>query len=266
MKRNKNLVIKSILTVSIAITFIPVVFLFISSITGHAQWPRVFGDEITLDSWRYVLFGLRDTYKTLGITILIALIVTVINLILAIPAAEVLGRYNFKFKSVIEILIMLPIIFPPLVYTLGMYKGFIKLGLTDTFMGVIIVHVVPTLPYMIRALTSSYSHIPKMWEEQGAVLYASKFKSFIYITLPMLLPGIIAGSTLTLLISLSQYIITLLIGGGNVKTLSIVMFPYLNGGNVKIGAVYSIIFVAISFVMLWGLDGFLKKNYERRNQ
>lgn len=265
MKKNKNLFIKMILIMSITITFIPVVFLLISSITGHAQWPKIFGDEVTFDAWRYVLFGLRDTYKTLGITVFIALIVTVINLILAIPAAEVLGRYDFKFKSVVEILIMLPIIFPPLIYVLGMYKGFIKLGLTDTLFGVIIVHIVPTLPYMIRALASSYAHIPKMWEEQGAVLHASKFKSFRYITLPMLLPGIVAGSTLTILISLSQYIITLLIGGGNVKTLSVVMFPYLNGGNVKIGGVYSIIFVAISFTLLWILDLFLKKNYERRS-
>ena len=66
-------------------------------------------------------------------------------------------------------------------------------------------------------------------EEQAKVLGANTFQAFTKVTLPILSPVILSSLSMSYIVSFSQYFLTLLIGGGKVKTFAIVMFPYLSG-------------------------------------
>lgn len=240
---------------------IPILLLIIISFTTRMYFPNLLPDGFTLKWWSYLLLDNDKTLKIITDTLLIALITVAINLVIAIPAASALGRYNFKGKIIIQGIIMLPIIVPAMVVTMGVYKNFIRLGLTETLLGVAISHVLPSVPYMIEALRVSYNQMDEGYIHQAKMLGASDFEVFRKITLFFIMPGIVSGTILTVLISMSQYGITQLVGGGYIETIAVAMYPFVSGMRLGVGAVFSILFGVIAITIMICLDIFLKWYY-----
>ncbi len=263
MKRTgTDRMVRIVLIFFAAMGAVPVVLLILASLSSGWSWPDVIPQKFSFRAWRYIFSS--DSIFAVITTLKISAAVIVIDLILALPAANALGRYSFRFKRIISALLMAPLIMPPLAITMGLHKTFIRMGLTENIWGVVAASIFPTLPYMIRALAVGYENIGHIWGEQAKMLGAGAFSRFFHVNLPMLLPAIVAGASIVLLVSMSQYVIVLLIGGGTVKTLTVVMFPYISGGDSAIGSAYSIIFAAVSLVLLFLMDIFIKRHYEIR--
>lgn len=253
-------------SILILLIVIPLIPLVLWSLSGGWKWPEVLPHAFSLRAWQYVFSASAGTWQAVGVSLEIAGVVALINLVLALPAANALARLKFRGKWMVEAVLYAPLIIPPFVSVMGMYITFIQLGLTGTITGVVLAHVVPTLPYMLRALIVSYKTLGFQWEEQARMLGALRFQRLWYIVLPHLLPGIVAGSSLSILVSLSQYLITFLVGGGQVLTLSLVLFPFINGGDVSIGAAYTIVFAVLAALMLWLMEVLLKRYYGKQIQ
>ena len=95
-------------------------------------------------------------------------------------------------------------------------------------------------------------------EEQARVLGAGPWKAFFKVTFPMLMPVMLASMSMSYIVSFSQYFITLLIGGGSVKTFAIVMVPYMQGGDRNIASIYSMIFLGITLIVFAIFEGISK--------
>ncbi len=247
-----------------AVMALPVIFLVMMSFSGNWQWPFILPRSMSFRAWKYVMGTSSGTWTSILTSLKIALGTSLINILLAIPAGNALGRYNFPLKRTIEIFIMLPILVPPVVILMGMHRTFMYLGLTESITGVIIAHILPTLPFMIRALQISFSILGYKWEEQAMLLGASPYLRFRCIVFPFILPGIVAGTALTVLISMSQYVITLLIGEGQVITLTMHMFPYLQGGDQATGSAYAVLFAIVALFLLFLMDVFLNRLYKEK--
>ncbi|MFD2673276.1 ABC transporter permease [Marinicrinis sediminis] len=245
---------------------LPLVPLFLGAFSLRMPWPQLIPDSWSLRAWTYMFSSSSGTGEAIITSIGIAMIVTLINLILAIPAADALSRYQFKGKRWIEAVLYAPIIIPAFVSVMGMHLTFIRLGLTESVFGVVLAHLSPSLPYMIRALMISFGTLGFEWEEQGRMLGAGRFQRFRWIVLPHILPGIIAGSGLSMLVSLSQYLITFLVGGGQVVTIPILLFPFASGGDPTIAAAYTLVFAGLAAGALWGLDMILNAYYRKRSR
>lgn len=236
----------------------------ITSFSTRWVYPDLLPTELNTQAWHYVLLENMDTYKSLATTIGIGLATVAVNLLVGFPAADALGRYKFKGKALLELIISLPIVLPPLAIILGLHRTFLRLGLTESIWGVILANVIPTLPYMIRALSIGFESMGFKYDEQAQMLGASKLDRIIHVTIPGLMPSLIAGSSLCILISASQYVSVLLIGGGLVKTVPIIMFPFLSGGNQAIGSAYGFMFSTMALVTLFLMDLVLRKLYGRK--
>jgi putative spermidine/putrescine transport system permease protein len=247
---------------SFLLPFIPLV---LNSFAYRFRWPSIIPSNASLRAFKYVFSENSNTYEAIFNTVIIAISVVVIDIMLAVPAAFSLVRYEFKGKFIIKALLFAPIIIPSFTAIMGMYVVFVTLGLTGTLYGVILAHVLPTLPYMLKAVMVSYGTLDPSLEQQAAVLGAGPVSRFIYISLPHILPGIVAGASLTFLISISQYFITFLVGGGKVATIAIVMFPFINGGDNAIGSVYGVLFSFLAIINLILIDFLLKKYYKKRH-
>ena len=264
MSRKKHIalfIIALVFAVLIILPFIPLIF---TSISFDFRWPDIFPKHFTMRAIKYVFYDNPNTYEAILTTLTIGISVIIIDLILAIPASLALERYEFKGKSIIKIILFAPIIIPPFTAIMGMYIVFIKLGLTESIFGVVLAHILPTLPYMVKAMMVSFNTLDVALEQQAALLGASPIKRFYYIVLPHLLPSILAGASLTFLVSASQYLVTLLVGGGKVVTLSIIMIPFINGGDKAIGSVYSLVFSFIALINIVLLDFILRNYYKRK--
>lgn len=244
---------------------VPFVPLMLSSISFGWRWPNILPEAFSLRAWQYVLAGSSGTWEAVSVSLLIAGIVTAVNVLLALPAANALARYQFAGKGVIQAVIYAPIVIPPLVSVMGIHLTFLRLGLTETLIGVILAHLSPTLPYVVRAIMISYQTLSIEWENQAKMLGAGSLSRFVHVVLPHLMPGIAAGASLSVLISLSQYVITFLIGSGQVVTLPILLFPFISGGDPAIASAYSLLFAAMAIISLAVMDVALKKYYRNKN-
>lgn len=243
---------------------LPLILLLMGSVSEGWRWPEVYPHAFGLRAWKYIFLKTSGTMEAIKSSFQIALLTTMVNLVLALPAGDALGRYDFKGKKMVEAFLLMPIIVPPIIVMMGMYKTFIRLNLTESITGVVIAHLIPTLPYMIRGVTISFRNLGFQWEEQAKMLGAPRASRFIHVVFPFLLPGIVTGASLTILISFSQYIITVFIGGGAIVTLPVLMFPFINGGDTSIGAAYALIFAMMAIVTLFAMDLFLKGYYEEK--
>jgi putative spermidine/putrescine transport system permease protein len=264
MKRRPNLIRLFFFFIVFLVIVFPFLPLLLSSVSFGWQWPNVLPESYSFRAWEYVLAGSSGTWPAVGASLLIAGIVTAVNILLAVPAANALSRNKFTGKWLAEAIIFAPIVIPPFVAVMGIHLTFLRLGLTETIFGVVLAHLSPTLPYMVRAVMISYNTLSVDWEDQARMLGAGPGSRFFHVVLPHLMPGIAAGASLSILISLSQYLITFLIGSGQVVTLPILLFPFISGGDPAIASAYSLLFAGMAILTLLVMDVSLKNYYKNK--
>lgn len=234
----------SIVYILILVLILPLLLLAFWTFAEGWAWPYLLPESLTLEGWRYFVDSTNGGWQALKNSFIIGIGVTILAMMISIPAGKALGLYQFPGKDLIKILVLAPIIVPPMALTMGIHINFMRLGLSDQIWGVIIVHLIPTLPYSIRILTHVFEAVGDKFEEQAQVLGARGWQRFIYITFPMIAPGIFSASILVFIISFSQYFLTFLIGGGQVITFPMVLFPLVKSGDRMLAAVYSWVFIA----------------------
>jgi putative spermidine/putrescine transport system permease protein len=228
----------------------PLIVLILWSFSQGWSSKALLPSALGLRGWAYLISPYSKVLPSLGISVLISVSVTSLALFISIPAGKALGQYEFPGKRFVEVLVLAPIIIPTITVGLGIHVLFIRYGLADTLLGVVLVHLPVVLPYGIRIFASCYKALGTKWEEQGKVLKCSKWQTFLYITLPFLYPGIVSAGVLMFNVSFSQYFLTYLIGGGNIITLPLLLFPFVNSGDRVIASSLSLIFVATSLFMM----------------
>ncbi|MGL5126394.1 MAG: ABC transporter permease [Fusobacteriaceae bacterium] len=236
--------------------------ILILSIVGVFILPFIalFYEARSLDKWLEILMN-EEIYLAVMNTLKIAGLTLIFNFIIGVPASSVLNKNELWYVKYINGLLYLPLIVPGLIITLGIHFTFIKLNLTETVLGVVLIHTVLTLPYFIKAVVAGYGTIDKSYYNLGKIVSASELEIYFNITLPKLFPSFIVGSSLVIIISFAQYVTTLIIGGGKVITLSIIIYPYISGGNFRISSILSIIFIVVNFLLIFSFEKFMKKIY-----
>ena len=175
--------------------------------------------------------------------LVIAITVSLLSLALAFPAARAMGLRNFPGRQLIWLLLFLPTVVPPLAIGMGLNILFLRIGLAGTIIGVILAHLIPTLPYTIFTLSSAFARYEENYEHQALALGASPLQIFFNVTLRMMTPGLVVATLFAFLISWSQYLLTLLIGGGKVITLPILLFAAASGGDPSTIGIKALLFV-----------------------
>jgi putative spermidine/putrescine transport system permease protein len=212
----------------VALPFVPLV---LWTFAGEWRFPDLLPSEWSLRGIRYLLDpGGRVLGATLT-SLLIGVSVALASVAVGLPAGMALGGYEWRFKGVVIFFILLPILVPPLASTMGVHLTFIRLGLADTVFGVFLVHLVPTVPYTAIIMTSIFAERAGDLEEAARSLGASPWRAFVHVTLPDVAPGVAVAGLFAFLISWGQYILTLLIGGGNVVTLPMLLFSAASGND-----------------------------------
>jgi putative spermidine/putrescine transport system permease protein len=237
----------------IAIVFgvlLPVIPQIIWSFAFRWLFPSLLPTEWSMSSWEYVFSDSSRVVEGFTNSMQLAIFVCFLSILVGLPAARAIALNDFKGKGVIEWLLMVPIIVPGIVSTLGIHQLFIRLHLTNTFIGVSLAHLIPCIPYMVLVLTSVFANYGTELEDTARTLGTNPIQVFLNVTLPGILPGLMVATMFTFLISWGQYITTALIGGGTIITLPIVLFPFISGVNYSNAAAISLVFVAPAILVL----------------
>ncbi|MGV8145480.1 MAG: ABC transporter permease [Alkaliphilus sp.] len=249
----------------IFIMLLPLIPLMLWPFIASWRWPHIipiFGDA---RGFEHFFSAGSNSVNILIFSIFLSILVTVITLAIAIPAAKAIAFYNFKGKNTIKTIILLPVIVPMVAVSMGIHVSFIYLGLANNCMGVVFIHIIPGLPYAVRILLNSFLLIGDDMAMQGKNLGANSLQVLWHITFPLIMPGVVAASTMVYIISFSQYFITFLIGGGRVVTFSMLMFPLIQRGERVLASTYSIIFLASILLVVIVADKVMKGFFNDSN-
>jgi putative spermidine/putrescine transport system permease protein len=221
----------------------PVFALVLYALSTRWFFPQLLPAEWTLAPLLRQLSDVR-TREALGTSLLTAGATTLLALLLGLPAARVLGLRRFRGRSLALLVLFLPNVVPPLAIGMGLNVLFLRIGLAGSVVGVALVHLVPVLPYAIFALLGVFARYDEGYELQARTLGASPARAWLTVALPLLGPGLAVAALFAFLVSWSQYILTLLIGGGRVITLPILLFAAVSGGNPTSIAGLALLFAA----------------------
>ncbi|UOR10355.1 ABC transporter permease [Halobacillus amylolyticus] len=226
----------------------PVLILILQSFSEVWRYQSGEGLTFNLQSYRILLSDPNIVEATLW-SLAIGVTVLLFNLLIGLLSGKALALYSFKGRSFLEALFLAPILVPVLAVAMGLHLFMIRIGLADTWMGVVLIHLVPTVPYSIKIFHNTYNQLGHDILEQATILGATSFKQLLTIELPLLKPAIRSVTFLTIVISLSQYATTAIIGGGRIITLPMIFFPFLNTANASLMAAFSIWFALLPFFM-----------------
>ena len=247
----------------------PFIPLFIASFSFRWTWPSLLPTAwwwnarrtvSTPIGWDYVFSPISHVWTATLNTLAISCSVTVLCLIVSLPAARVIAREQFRGKEWVEFFLITPLIVPEIAVGLGILLIFLYLGLAGSYLGVIVALLIPTIPYMVRILTSVFQGLSRDYEEQARMLGAKPWQVMVHVTIPMIIPGVLAGCLFAFLISSNVFLLTFFIGRGSIETLPTLLFSRLSGGG-SLDAISAGIALVVSlpgFALLLITERFIK--------
>lgn len=227
----------------------------------YAFSQRYFYPQLVPGEWTLAVFmrqlaapQVRTAFRT---SLSLALIVSTLSLVIGYPAARTLGTRQFRGKALVYLCLFVPTVVPPVATGIGLNVLALRLDLAGTTLGVALVHLIPVLPYVVFTLAGVFARYDPNYEHQASVLGAGRLRVFWSVTMPLILPGLVVATLWAFLISWSQYLLTLLVGGGRVITLPILLFSAVSGGNPTTMSVLSLLFVAPLIIIIAATSRYL---------
>ena len=228
----------------------PLIAFFINAFAFRWFYPQFIPETFSTRAWDSIFSENSRVLESLQNSTIIAVSVTFVSILIGLPAARALGLYNFRGKRIVEFLIISPTIVPGIAVAMGLNINFLRWGLAGNAWGVALVHLVPVMPYVVLIMSGVFANYNPEFEEQARSLGAGPIRTFWYVTLPSVFPGIVVAGLFAFLVSWSQYILTFLIGGGRVFTLPVLLFSTVPGGNDANIAAMSLVFIAPAILIL----------------
>jgi putative spermidine/putrescine transport system permease protein len=173
---------------------------------------------------------------------------TIFTLLVALPAAFGFVRHQFYGKSAFNLLMMVPVIVPAVVSALG-YYGFLSLvHLVGTRTGMIVAHSVLSIPIAFLVLTATLKGFDRNLECAAMNAGAGPLRTFLWVTLPVLRPGILVGALFAFLHSFNEAVVAIFIAGRDASTLPKKMFESIRLESDPVIAVVSTLLTGAVFL------------------
>lgn len=227
----------------------PLVNLLVLAFSEKWGYPDVLPEVWGLKWWYFVLEK-DDIVSSISLSFLIAATVTALSIVLCIPAAYAFARIRFPLKRMFLFSFLLTHAFPKMGLYVSIAVLFYQIGLMNTLLGVVLIHMINVLMFMTWIPTAAFRNVHAAQEESARDVGASPFKVFRSITLPMAMPGIMVTSVFTFLNSLDEAQGTFLVGIPDFKTMPIVMYSIISDFPSSAGAVFSIILTLPTLILL----------------
>jgi putative spermidine/putrescine transport system permease protein len=180
--------------------------------------------------------------------------VTVLSLAIALPAAVVLVRQEFRGRELLFSTLTAPLLLPTIVLGLAILIVFVGRGLVGTWTGVALAHLTLTLPYALRVLATGLKTLPAAVEDAASTLGAGPFTVFRRITLPMMTPSLIAAAALAFLVSFDEVVISLFVLGPRLKILPVSLYLYVESRTDPLVAAASALLILATLLIAFVVE------------
>jgi molybdate transport system permease protein len=214
-------------------------------------------------------------WQTFWLTIELAVTVSLVLLVVGLPVAHWIAFSNWRWKFLVEAAVGLPIVLPPTV--LGFYvlvalgprsplgRWWISLtghSLAFTFSGLVIGSILYSLPFAVQPFAASFAGVDQKLITASAVLGASRIRTFFRVILPLSIPGILTGATLSFAHTMGEFGVVLMVGGniqGVTRTISIDIYDRVQAADYAGANDTALVLLVLSFALLAVIYGMNRK-------
>jgi spermidine/putrescine transport system permease protein len=202
--------------------------------------------------WYQSLINNAGIIEAVKNSFIIASISTILSVIIGTLASVGMYRYKFKGSSVIDSMLYIPLIIPEIVMGISLLAFFSIAKIELGKISLIIAHVTFSIAYVVAVVKTRLDGFDRSVEEAAMDLGASAVKTFFHVTLPIIMPGVIAGGLLAFTLSLDDVIISFFAAGPGSVTLPLKVFSMVKFGvTPEINALSTIIILfTISVIIL----------------
>lgn len=169
--------------------------------------------------WYETLWGTEAWWDAARNSLFIGLSSTSLAMTLGTLAALGLARTTSALKPFILGLVLSPVVIPVVVTAVGMYFAFANVGLSGTYLGLILAHTALAVPFVVVTVMASLERFDYALVRAAATLGASPFVAFRRITLPIIFPGVAAGGLFAFVTSFDEIVVTLFLSAPEQRTL-----------------------------------------------
>jgi len=205
-------------------------------------------------------------WPAVALSVRLAAIVSAILLLVALPMAHWLTFARRRWTFLVEAVVALPLVLPPTV--LGFYvllaigsrspigrlwTAWTGHGLAFTFEALVLASILYSLPFAVQPISAAFARIDRSLLEASATLGASPWRTFVRITLPLSIDGIVAGAVLSFAHTLGEFGVVLMVGGnlpGVTRTISIAIYDQVQGLQYGAANETALALLAFSFLVL----------------
>ncbi|SFW68845.1 molybdate ABC transporter permease subunit [Chitinophaga sancti] len=210
------------------------------------------------------------------LTLQLALFTTVILFFIAVPIAWWLSQKPSPFKTVMEVLVSMPLVLPPSVigfYLLMAFRPeaflakYMHIRLAFSFEGLLIGSLLYSLPFMVHPIQSGLTSLPESLKEAAYSLGKSKWQTLVKVLLPNIKPSLLTGIILTFAHTVGEFGIVLMVGGnipGKTRTAAIAIYDENDLFHYDIANKYALVLIGVSFVVLFSMY-FINRRIQRTN-
>jgi spermidine/putrescine transport system permease protein len=184
-------------------------------------------------------------------SVLLALVNMLVATMLGTMAAFAFARYEFRGKSLLQLLLFPPITIPWLIIGTSMLVLFFWIGIGRGFHALLLGHVALSLPYVIIVVGARLKGFSPAFEEAAATLGATPWQSFWRITVPLMAPGMVAGALFAFAVSFDQFVISYFLAPPGQTTLPVEIYSAIRKGfTPEVNAISTIIILVSMGLML----------------
>ena len=204
------------------------------------------------------------------LSLMTSVISTIFCIVVSVPAAYALARYEFPGKAILNTILDMPLALPPLVAGVGLLilfgttsfgKSLAEAGIRFVFtpLGIILAQFFVNMPFMFRVLRSTFQGINPRYEYVAQTLGSSEAGAFWHVTLPMARNGLVAGSIITWCRGIGEFGAALMVAGSTrmqTETLPISLYLNMSCGELPLAIASATILIVISVVSLFIFEKF----------
>jgi multiple sugar transport system permease protein len=199
------------------------------------EYPPVFVFAPTLSNFRNVVWQTPFAQYTWN-SVLVSFGSVAVGMLLGLPAAYGIARHGHRTLA-LSILVCRMI--PGISFLVPWFIVFRALGLIDTYTGLVIAHLVITVPLITWIMIGFFEEVPLELEEAGRIDGCSRLGVFLRIALPLVRPGLVSAGILALIFAWNSFLFPLILAGVKTKTLPVVVYSFMTFDYLDLGGIYA---------------------------
>ena len=250
MKRRKSIWAPLSLTLMMLLMYLPIIVVVLYSFNANtSRYPNEF-TGFSLQFYRALFQDTKGLLAALKSSLILAGLSCGIAMVIGTLGAVGMARRKFRMQGMLENMSVLPIMVPEIILGMAFLAVFTAVGLQFGMLTLVLAHVTFCTPYIFIIVKGRLTGMDPSLAEASRDLGASPMRTFMEITLPLIMPAVLSGVTLAFAMSMDDFVISFFVTGATTTTLPLRIYSSVKTGvSLQVNALCTLMLAVVALIM-----------------